>query len=60
MKFLAAFTSLGTVPSTIAAFFGMNVDVPLDANIWGFGIILGFSLLLTIVLGIIFWKRDWM
>ena len=60
MKFLAAFTILGTVPSTIAAFFGMNVDVPLDANIWGFGIILGFSLLLTIVLGIIFWKRDWM
>jgi magnesium transporter len=60
MKMLASITIIASLPSTIAAFFGMNLDVPLDASRFGFVIAIGISLAATIIAGLFFWRRDWM
>lgn len=60
MKMLASITIIASLPSTIAAFFGMNLDVPLDASRYGFAIAIGISLAATIIAGLFFWRRDWM
>jgi len=60
MKFLASITILASVPSTVAAFFGMNVDVPLDQHYLGFTIIIGFAVALTILMAMYFIRRDWL
>ena len=60
MKLLASITIIASLPSTIAAFFGMNVDVPLDQHGLGFLIILGIALAITISVAAFFWKHDWL
>lgn len=60
MKLLAAITILASIPSTIAAFFGMNVDVPLDTHTWGFTLIIGIAMALTAGASILFFRRDWL
>jgi magnesium transporter len=60
MKFLASITILVSVPSTVAAFWGMNVDVPLDQTFLGFAIVVGFAIALTAVVAFYFFRRDWL
>lgn len=60
MKLLAAITILASIPSTIAGFFGMNVDIPLDSFTWGFAAILGIAIALTAGASILFFRRDWL
>lgn len=60
MKLLAAITILASIPSTIAGFFGMNVNIPMDNYAWSFAAILGISALLTLGIGVIFFRRDWL
>jgi magnesium transporter len=59
MKFLAAITIILSIPTMVASFFGMNVNLPLDTHAFAFGIILGISLLLSLGMAYIFVKRDW-
>lgn len=60
MKFLASMTIIVSLPSTIASFFGMNVDIPLDQQSLGFTIIIGIALAVSLAVAIFFWRQDWL
>jgi magnesium transporter len=59
MKFLASITIVLSVPTMIFSFYGMNVDLPFQQAGLAFLFTLGLTLLITIPVVIIFWKRDW-
>jgi magnesium transporter len=60
MKLLASITIIASLPSTLAAFFGMNVDIPLDQHNLGFTIIIGIALAITLGAAAFFRKHDWL
>jgi magnesium transporter len=59
MKALAALTIVVSLPGTVAAFFGMNVNLPGEEHPLAFLIVFGIALALTAVATFIFYKRDW-
>jgi magnesium transporter len=60
MKALAALTIIVSLPGTVAAFFGMNVILPLsNTDPVAFLIIFSIALALTAIATFIFYKRDW-
>jgi magnesium transporter len=59
MKALAAITIVINVPAIVAAFYGMNVTLPGEAHPLAFIFVLGFSLALTSIAALIFYRRDW-
>jgi len=59
MKFLASVTILLSLPTMIASFYGMNVNLPLQDHPSAFFFILLLSALTGICAAYIFWKRDW-
>lgn len=60
MKFLASITIILSLPTMIASFFGMNVDLPLDEHRMAFLFTILISFVLVLIAGYIFWKRDWL
>lgn len=56
MKFLTSITIVLAIPTMIASFWGMNVPVPSQGNPYGFGILIGISIIITII-SIIWLKR---
>lgn len=60
MKFLASITIVVSLPATVAAFFGMNVHLPLELNPQAFLLIVFISLGVSIAAAVIFWRRDWL
>jgi magnesium transporter len=59
MKFLASVTIVISVPTIVAAFFGMNVPHPFENLSLAFGLIFVLSIILSLIVAIYFWKRDW-
>jgi magnesium transporter len=59
MKALAAITIVINVPAIVAAFYGMNVNLPGEQHPLAFVFVLGISLALTSIAAFIFYKRDW-
>jgi magnesium transporter len=60
MKVLAALTIVVALPGTVAAFFGMNLVVPLsDSSGWSFLVVVGISVALTGLAAVVFHRRDW-
>ncbi len=60
MKALAALTIIVSLPGTVAAFFGMNVILPLsDSHPISFIAVAGIALALTAIVTYVFYKRDW-
>jgi magnesium transporter len=60
LKILAALTIIVALPGTVAAFFGMNVALPLSSSSgWSFLAVVGISVGLTALAAVIFAKRDW-
>jgi len=59
MKALAAITIVINVPAIVAAFYGMNVNLPGEQHPLAFVFVLIFSLALTSIAALIFYKRDW-
>lgn len=59
MKALAALTIILNVPTIVASFYGMNVDLPGEGHPLAFLTVLGLSLGLTAMATIIFYKRNW-
>jgi magnesium transporter len=59
MKALAAITIIINVPAVVAAFYGMNVDLPGQSHPLAFLTVIGISLSLTAIATFIFYKRDW-
>lgn len=61
MKFLATVTIVLSIPTMIASFYGMNVNshgVPFADSPYGFAIVLGLTLLLSLFVAYIFNKKD--
>ena len=59
MKALAAITIVINVPAIVAAFYGMNVQLPGEDHPLAFLTVFGISILLSGMAVIIFYKRDW-
>jgi magnesium transporter len=59
MKFLASITIVLSIPTIVAGFYGMNVGLPLQGEAYAFLLTLGVALSLSLIVVIIFWKRDW-
>ena len=59
MKILAAITIIISLPTIVASFYGMNVDLPFQAHPLAFWITLGISIGLISVAVLIFYRRDW-
>ena len=53
MKVLAIITLIIEIPTLIASIFGMNLKLPFVNNEYGFYIIIGFSLLLSLISGLV-------
>ena len=58
MKFLASMTIVLSLPTLIASIWGMNVPLPFATNPYGFGIVCGISILLSVVAFIWLKKKD--
>ena len=61
MKFLATVTIVMSIPTMVASFYGMNVSshgMPFAECPYGFVIVLGFALLLSLIVAFIFNKKD--
>jgi magnesium transporter len=57
MKFLAAITIILSIPTMLASFWGMNVDLPLKDTNFGFWYVIAFSTVLTILVILLFRKK---
>lgn len=57
MKFLASVTILIAVPTLISGLWGMNVPVPFAENEYGFFIVLGLGLIVSLISAFSLWKR---
>ncbi len=61
MKFLATITIVMSIPTMVASFYGMNVNtngIPFANSIYGFWIVLGMAALLSLIVALIFSKKD--
>ena len=59
MKVLAALTIILNLPAIVAAFYGMNVQLPGEGHPLAFLTVIGISIALTALATFIFYKRDW-
>lgn len=59
MKALAALTIILNVPTIVASFYGMNVNLPGEGHPFAFLTVIGLSLGLTAMATYIFYKRNW-
>lgn len=57
MKFLAAITIILSIPTMLASFWGMNVDLPLKDTNFGFWYVIAISTILTILVILFFRKK---
>ncbi len=59
MKLLATITIVMSIPNIIAGFYGMNVNgIPGSTSPFGFYIVIGIAVLVTIIIALIFRKKD--
>lgn len=58
MKFLTSITIILSIPTMIASFWGMNVPVPMQNNPYGFVILIGFSIIISVIATLWLNKRD--
>lgn len=59
LKALAALTIILNVPTIVASFYGMNVNLPGEGSPLAFLSVIGISLSLTAIATFIFYKRNW-
>jgi magnesium transporter len=57
MKFLASVTIVMAIPTMVASFFGMNVNVPWQENFSGFSYVMVISAAITLAATILLWKK---
>ncbi len=61
MKFLTTTTIVLSIPTMVASFYGMNVNsagMPFADSRWGFLIVIGISLIISLIIVFIFRKKD--
>lgn len=59
MKVLASITIILSLPTMIASFYGMNVDLPFQHERFAFLLTIGLSFLISVSAAYIFVRRDW-
>lgn len=59
MKFLTSITIILALPTLIASIYGMNVDLPLQNRPYAFLIVMGMSMILSIVLVFVFIRKKY-
>jgi magnesium transporter len=59
MKALAALTIILNLPTIVASFYGMNVELPGQGHPLAFLAVLGIAVSMTAIATFIFYKRDW-
>lgn len=59
MKFLAAITIVLSLPTMVASFYGMNVELPFEHLPHAFGLVMAISLMVSLGTIFVFYKRDW-
>ncbi len=57
MKFLTVWSLILTVPTIVTGFFGMNLRLPFTHSVFGWGIALIISLVLSVWMLIALWRR---
>ncbi|MFA5746204.1 MAG: magnesium transporter CorA family protein [archaeon] len=57
LKLLTSITIIVAIPTLVASLFGMNVPVPFGSAKYGFYIVLGISVLLSILGSAILWRK---
>lgn len=58
MKFLAAVTIIMGIPSIFSGLFGMNFPwLPFGDSVYGFLIVVGISIVSSVLVAVIFWKK---
>jgi magnesium transporter len=60
MKILAVATIILSIPTVMASIYGMNVPLPGQESGWAFSGIIGVSLVIAMLVGVLFWKRHWL
>jgi len=61
MKLLASITIVLSIPIMVSSFYGMNVaHLPVANTPYAFWVILGVSVILTLIVFVLFYKRDWL
>jgi magnesium transporter len=60
MKFLASVTIILALPTLVASIYGMNVTLPLSGHPSAFWAVLGFAVVVSLLVVVIFWRRDWL
>lgn len=60
MKVLALATIILSLPTLVASFFGMNVDLPFQNHPQAFELTLAIALFMSFSVLLIFWKRNWL
>ncbi len=61
MKFLATITIVLSIPTMIFSAYGMNVNtngMPFAGSMYGFGIVIAISIIISLVVALIFSKKD--
>ncbi|MFH0875368.1 MAG: magnesium transporter CorA family protein [archaeon] len=59
MKFLASVTIIIAIPSIVASFYGMNVDIPFESSPFAFVYVIVISVILTIIPAYYFAKKGY-
>ncbi|HSK89157.1 MAG TPA: magnesium transporter CorA family protein [Anaerolineales bacterium] len=59
MKILAAITIMISLPTIVASFYGMNMDLPFQTHPFAFWLTVGISAVLIGIAALIFYRRDW-
>jgi magnesium transporter len=60
MKFLASAAVILVVPTIIGTFYGMNVRLPVEDKPSAFLVLVGLSMLSSVIIGLILWKKGWL
>jgi magnesium transporter len=59
MKFLTLFTIILTFPTMVASFYGMNVGLPWQSSPYAFWLALAISLGMSLIIALVFWRKNW-
>ena len=60
MKFLASATIILALPTLIASIYGMNLDLPFQRHPQAFFITMGTAVLISLVVVVVFIRKDWL
>ncbi len=60
MKLLTSITIILSIPTMVASFYGMNVDLPFMENPYAFVITIGIAFFLSASAALLFWRKDFL